>query len=90
MKSKFFSRPPEPREPVPEAEPDYPEHIPQAFQGCICPPPFISGGEIFYPHSPSCLVPGHGRVHHPMPPVSVYFKDSRTVGIPKSTRRAIA
>lgn len=89
MKFRVPSRQPEQHEPKPEAVPDYPADRP-TFAGCICPQPFIGdNGEVYQPHDPNCLVPGHGIVHRRMPPVSVYFQSSRTVGIPSRPRRGI-
>lgn len=86
MKAKL-SHPPVERDPQPERDPDYREYEPRPMKGCICPPAFIRDGEIFQAHNPACLVPGHGMRHRPLPPVSVYFADTRTVGIAKPPRR---
>jgi hypothetical protein len=89
IKFRVPSRQPEQHEPQPEAHPNYPTYVPQPMLGCICPEPFVVGEEIFYPHDPCCLVPGHGCGRHRIPPVSVYFRDTRTVGVAKPARRGV-
>ena len=60
---------------------------PAPLAGCICPPPFVHNGELHEPHDPSCLVGGHGCFARPLPPLSIYFQDSRTVAVGKGLKR---